>query len=93
MHINGTQIHLHLHVGRGNVGAMKTQSLNGQWVAKSSSRGVVDAELSDNFFHMRPGLSRTVVVRPATSLSERQVNQKLKVRSLVNTYKESDAES
>ncbi len=45
-----------------------------------------DASFSNNFFHLRPGVSETVTVRPKRKLALAQFKEKLVVRSLVNTY-------
>jgi beta-mannosidase len=46
----------------------------------------LDADVSDNFFHLRPGMSKTVRVTPAEKLSPERFRQILKVRSLVDTF-------
>jgi beta-mannosidase len=46
----------------------------------------VDARLSDNFFHLRPGSAQVVTVRPARVLSVSELRRRLIVRSLVDTY-------
>jgi len=45
-----------------------------------------DASFSNNFFHLRPGVSETVTVRPKRKLALAQFKAKLVVRSLVDTY-------
>ncbi len=47
----------------------------------------IDAELSDSFVHVRPGRSVQVRVTPARSLTLAQFRKKLRVRSLVDTYR------
>ena len=44
-----------------------------------------DADLSDNFFHLRPGKSRSIVLTPHTLTSLKDIRQHLLVRSLVDT--------
>jgi beta-mannosidase len=46
----------------------------------------VDATLSTNFIHLRPGSQETITVKPARKLTLQQLKQKLVVRSLVDTY-------
>ncbi|MFW5802766.1 MAG: beta-mannosidase [Verrucomicrobiota bacterium] len=48
-----------------------------------------DARFSDNFVHLRPGMPRTITVIPAEPLTKNQLEQRLKIRSLVDTYIES----
>ncbi|MFP3937748.1 MAG: glycoside hydrolase family 2 protein [Phycisphaerae bacterium] len=45
-----------------------------------------DAQFSDNFFHLWPGVTHEVTVRPGGKLSAAQFRKKLRVRSLVDTY-------
>jgi beta-mannosidase len=47
----------------------------------------MDADLSDNFFHLRPGQPATVVATPWRPAAAKQVARVLRVRSLVDTYK------
>jgi len=47
----------------------------------------VDAKMSDNFFHLRPGASVKINVRPARELSASEMHKRLAVRSLVDTYR------
>jgi beta-mannosidase len=47
----------------------------------------MDADLSDNFFHLRPGLSKTVTLTPRMQLSQKMLKQRLIVRSLVDTLR------
>jgi beta-mannosidase len=49
-----------------------------------------DAALSNNFFHMRPGVREQVVLTPANDLSVARLREKLMVRSLVDTYSEQE---
>ncbi|MBT7064917.1 MAG: glycoside hydrolase family 2 protein [Verrucomicrobia bacterium] len=46
----------------------------------------VEATLSTNFVHLRPGSQETITVKPARKLTLQQLKQKLVVRSLVDTY-------
>ena len=46
----------------------------------------MDADLSDNFFHLRPGQPQSVIVTPWQPAAAKKIAQALKVRSLVNTY-------
>jgi len=46
----------------------------------------VDATVSSNFFHLRPGASVSVAVEPARKLSAKALRERLVVRSLVDTY-------
>jgi len=46
----------------------------------------LDAELSSNFFHLRPGAGETITLQPERELSLTQLRQKLVVKSLVDTY-------
>jgi len=46
----------------------------------------VDAKFSNNFMHLRPGMTESVTIAPARRLTLKQVKQKLMVRSLVDTY-------
>ncbi len=45
-----------------------------------------DAIMTDNFFHLPPGVPVTIYLSPVNDLTITQVKQKLKIRSLVNTY-------
>ena len=47
----------------------------------------VDARMSDNFFHLRPGASLKVNVAPERELSVTELRKCLAVRSLVDTYR------
>ena len=47
----------------------------------------IDAQLSDNFFHLRPGAPMTISVTPARKLSAKELRERLVVRSLVDTYR------
>jgi len=47
----------------------------------------VDAKMSDNFFHLRPGAPLVVNVAPAEALSAKDLAKRLVVRSLVDTYR------
>lgn len=46
-----------------------------------------DARYSDNFIHLAPGRPATIAVWPAGNLSLRALRGKIKVRSLVDTYR------
>jgi beta-mannosidase len=46
----------------------------------------VDATLSNNFVHLRPGMTERITLVPARKITTKQVIQKLMVRSLVDTY-------
>ncbi len=46
----------------------------------------VDARLSDNFCHLRPGAPLVVSVQPAREMSVKELRKSLTVRSLVDTY-------
>ena len=46
----------------------------------------VDARFSDNFFHLRPGDSQVIEVRPARPLTLARFRSRLEARSLVNTF-------
>jgi len=46
----------------------------------------MDAKMSDNFFHLRPGTSSTVNIHPAQKLTLKNLRARLKVRSLADTY-------
>jgi beta-mannosidase len=48
----------------------------------------VDARASDNFFHLRPGAPHKVTLQPACGMSVKEFGQQLRVRSLVDTYRE-----
>ncbi len=45
-----------------------------------------DLRLSDNFFHLRPGRSKKLALRPESPLSLTQLRRRLRVKSLVDTY-------
>lgn len=45
-----------------------------------------EATLSNNFFHLRPGMSERITVSVKRPLTAAQLRQKLKIRSLVDTY-------
>ncbi len=45
-----------------------------------------DAIMTDNFFHLPPGVPVTVHLAPVNELTLAEVKQKLKIRSLVDTY-------
>jgi beta-mannosidase len=47
-----------------------------------------DLRLSDNFFHLRPGRSKKLALRPETPLSLAQLRRGLRVQSLVDTYQD-----
>jgi len=47
----------------------------------------VDAKMSDNFFHLRPGAPLKINVDPAKKLSAKEFGSRLAVRSLVDTYR------
>lgn len=49
----------------------------------------VDAALSDNFVHLRPGAPVTITVRPEHRLTAQTFHERLIVRSLVDTYRSS----
>ena len=46
----------------------------------------VDARFSDNFFHLRPGVARTIGCAPVRGLTVAEIRRHLRVRSLVDTY-------
>jgi len=46
----------------------------------------VDARLSDNFVHLRPGCGVKITVAPARSMSVAELRKRLRVRSLTDTY-------
>jgi len=46
-----------------------------------------DAQLSDNFFHLRPGAAVTVEMAPAEKMTVKAVRERLMVKSLVDTYR------
>jgi beta-mannosidase len=46
----------------------------------------LDAEFSDNFFHLRPGKEREIQVKPGKRIDAAQFKKRLKVRSLIDTY-------
>ena len=46
-----------------------------------------EAQLSDNFIHLRPGKSVKLTLEPKKKLTAAQVKKKLQVRSLVDTFK------
>jgi beta-mannosidase len=47
----------------------------------------IDAKCSDNFFHLRPGAPLTINVKPAEAMTVKAFRQRLKVNSLVDTYR------
>ncbi len=47
----------------------------------------LDARLSDNFVHLRPGAATKVTIRPARNISAAELRRRLVVRSLVDTYR------
>lgn len=47
-----------------------------------------DATLSDNFFHLRPGMNKVIRIDPAVSMTTRQCVASLTLRSLADTYHE-----
>jgi beta-mannosidase len=47
----------------------------------------MDAQFSDNFFHMMPGKTYRVEVQPAKKVSISELQGALKIRSLIDTYK------
>ncbi|HOX05161.1 MAG TPA: hypothetical protein PK280_02075 [Planctomycetota bacterium] len=47
----------------------------------------LDARLSDNFLHLRPGSPAKVTVRPARQVSAAELRRRVMVRSLVDTYR------
>jgi len=47
----------------------------------------IDARCSDNFVHLRPGVPVEVLLTPASKLSCEEVEQHLRVRSLVDSYR------
>lgn len=47
----------------------------------------IDATYSDNFFHLGPGQAEEVLIRPKKRISLEQLESKLTVRSLVDTYR------
>ena len=46
----------------------------------------VNAHCSDNFFHLRPGRTKTVRVRPEEKLTLKQMEKKLKIKSFFDLY-------
>ena len=50
--------------------------------------GDIEARLSDNFVHLRPGAPRTIIVEPATDVRQDQLTEQLSVSSLVSTFAE-----
>ncbi len=46
----------------------------------------VDAALSDNFFHLRPGKEVVIMLEPKKVLTLNELNKRLKILSLVDTY-------
>jgi len=46
----------------------------------------IDARMSDNFIHLRPGVPCRIKAKPAQAISASELRQKLIVRSLVDTY-------
>jgi beta-mannosidase len=73
-----------------------TQKRDGSFTVSLKSRQVAlwswvelmgaDAKLSNNFVHLRPGLTERITLVPARELTAKQVMQKLVVKSLVDTY-------
>ena len=47
-----------------------------------------EAKFSDNFIHLRPGAHRTITVTPAQPMTKADLEKRLKIQSLVDTYKE-----
>ncbi len=45
-----------------------------------------DARFSDNFLHLRPGLTREIVVAPREQLPARDLHRRIRVRSLVDIH-------
>ncbi|NQU42776.1 hypothetical protein HQ520_05790, partial [bacterium] len=45
-----------------------------------------DARLTDNFFHLRPGVRKELVIETVKPLDEAKFRERLHVRSLVDTY-------
>ncbi len=45
-----------------------------------------DAIMTDNFFHLPPGVPKTIYISPVKPLTLAKVKQKLKIRSLLDTY-------
>jgi hypothetical protein len=48
----------------------------------------VDARLSDNFFHLRPGIQLSVELLSEKEMSVAQLKKSLRVHSLAETYQE-----
>ena len=48
----------------------------------------VDARLSDNFFHLRPGIPLSVELLSEKEMSVAQLKKSLGVHSLADTYQE-----
>ena len=46
----------------------------------------VDADLSDNFFHLQPGVRGKVTIRPHRAMSLAEAKKRLTIRSLADTY-------
>lgn len=46
----------------------------------------IDAKLSDNFFHLYPGREAAVELKTEKELSESELKDKLKIKSLIDTY-------
>lgn len=46
----------------------------------------VDAELSNNFIHLRPGITEAVRMRPGRTLTPRELERTITIRSLVDLY-------
>ncbi|NLM96837.1 MAG: glycoside hydrolase family 2 protein [Halanaerobiaceae bacterium] len=46
----------------------------------------IDAIYSDNFFHLYPGKEHTLIIVPEEELSEKELEEMLIVRSLIDTY-------
>jgi len=47
----------------------------------------MDAQFSNNFFHLRPGDPAEIAVQPADSLNLKELRSRLIVRSLIDTYR------
>ncbi len=47
----------------------------------------MDADLSDNFFHIRPGKNKVVLLKPHKKILLKDIRKRLVVRSLVDTVK------
>jgi len=46
----------------------------------------IDAKLSNNFFHLRPGVFEKIQIRPGCKLTSLQLTKSLIVKSIVDTY-------